>query len=313
MEQARQTVTLTESSSAVALKQIRGGKCRQCEGPTGIAHETSRSIIYAAFCSTTCGERYDAEARERERREYEQRKRQKAEAWERRKVQARAERQENILEILRWCGVPPRYRPFEFSTFPNTRPSADLTRGGVLLGERGRGKTGWAISIVRDLILKGVHLDEEPPHTIYDPDDELSRRSPDPPGWTTDPANPDRISDRFRFIRAVDLTKRIRATYANDARETEPGVTRLFGKEINFLVVDDLGKERGTPHDIEKLYDVLDARYVHELPTLVTTNFTLDGLAGRYGPDVGPALASRLADFGPVWRVGGDQDFRLDA
>jgi DNA replication protein DnaC len=55
-----------------------------------------------------------------------------------------------------------------------------------------------------------------------------------------------------------------------------------------LLVLDDIGAQRFTGPREEWLFDVVDHRYRHDMPTITTTNAAIDGMPGR--------LASRLAD-----------------
>lgn len=86
------------------------------------------------------------------------------------------------------------------------------------------------------------------------------------------------------FVRAIDLFEEIRSGYGDDtARDI-----RARYKSLPCLVIDDLGKERGTVDEKANLYDILDHRYEKRLETIVTTNGDVhDG-----------AIADRLADIG---------------
>ena len=59
-------------------------------------------------------------------------------------------------------------------------------------------------------------------------------------------------------------------------------------RNINLLVLDDLGTQNATPWAEEKLYQIFNYRYVNRLPTVVTTNQALDEIEGR--------IQSRLRD-----------------
>jgi DNA replication protein DnaC len=65
--------------------------------------------------------------------------------------------------------------------------------------------------------------------------------------------------------------------------------------------LDDFGKERATDWATERLYVLVESRYSAMLPTLVTSNRTLDELNDLgYG-----ATVSRLTEMGDVVKVGG--------
>ena len=51
--------------------------------------------------------------------------------------------------------------------------------------------------------------------------------------------------------------------------------------EVPCLVIDDLGKDRGTDAWCDYLYQIIDYCYTHDLQTIITTNtMTLEELAG---------------------------------
>jgi hypothetical protein len=61
---------------------------------------------------------------------------------------------------------------------------------------------------------------------------------------------------------------------------------------------------------VDKVHDLFDRRWRYRLPTLVTTNLSMQEISDQWSP----ALASRMVDFGPVQgppeRFGGD-DWRI--
>lgn len=62
-------------------------------------------------------------------------------------------------------------------------------------------------------------------------------------------------------------------------------------REASVLVLDDYGKEKGSEWADETLFKLLDYRYTHHLPLVMTTNLPFDD------PDLmPPAIASRLQD-----------------
>ena len=76
-------------------------------------------------------------------------------------------------------------------------------------------------------------------------------------------------------------------------------------KNTPILVVDDLGKEKKTEWSQQILFDVVNYRYEHLLPIIITSNFSADGMANY----VGGAIWSRLFEMcGAVETKG--KDFR---
>ena len=77
------------------------------------------------------------------------------------------------------------------------------------------------------------------------------------------------------FIASADLLTEIGATYSS--YESEKSVLDKYGK-CKLLVIDDLGQENPTDQALTKLWQVINARYVANLPTVVTTQFDLSDL-----------------------------------
>jgi DNA replication protein DnaC len=89
------------------------------------------------------------------------------------------------------------------------------------------------------------------------------------------------------FITTPDLLDHLRATYAPNAETT---YDEMFDRmrNVELLILDDLGVEQPSPWAIEKLFQLLNHRYSYNLPTVITTNADLDKLD--------PRIRSRLLD-----------------
>ncbi len=89
------------------------------------------------------------------------------------------------------------------------------------------------------------------------------------------------------FIIAPDLLDHLRSTFAPNSAET---YDELFDRLRNtpLLILDDLGAESATPWAQEKLFQLLNHRYLRRLPTVITTNRPLSALEAR--------IRSRLMD-----------------
>jgi DNA replication protein DnaC len=112
------------------------------------------------------------------------------------------------------------------------------------------------------------------------------------------------------FLRVPDLL---------DALRPQDDKTRMRIRdcqEAGLLVLDDLGAEKPSEWAIERLYMIIDHRYAHKLPLIVTTNVPITRLAEHMsglGATSGPAarIASRLVQMctgvkmvGPDRRMG---------
>lgn len=94
--------------------------------------------------------------------------------------------------------------------------------------------------------------------------------------------------DSVLFLTTPDLLDHLRGTFGPSS---ETQYDELFERVKNapLLILDDLGAESATPWAQEKLYQLINHRYMLRLPTVVTTNIELDKLDQR--------IRSRLVDW----------------
>ena len=83
----------------------------------------------------------------------------------------------------------------------------------------------------------------------------------------------------IRFIEAFDLLLNIRKAYSTKTCE-ELDLIEKFSK-CQLLVIDDLGTEKNTDWVQQIFYKIINDRYKLELPTIITTNLTLEELEKR--------------------------------
>lgn len=88
------------------------------------------------------------------------------------------------------------------------------------------------------------------------------------------------------FQPVPDLLDRLRMGYGNNADSYEDRFDRY--RTVPLLILDDLGAQSPTPWAEEKLYQIINYRYVNKLPTVVTSNVNMRDWDGR--------IASRLRD-----------------
>lgn len=82
-----------------------------------------------------------------------------------------------------------------------------------------------------------------------------------------------------RLVNVPDLLSEWKATYGHgDADESQ--VTARYG-DADLLVLDDVGKGAPTAWALERLYQVVNRRYVKLLPTVVTTQYEPGDLGRR--------------------------------
>ena len=95
------------------------------------------------------------------------------------------------------------------------------------------------------------------------------------------------------FLTVPDLLDWLRYAYGDNATSFEDRFEEI--RNIDFLVLDDLGTQNTTPWAQEKLFQIVDYRYLRRLPTVITTNLDLD--------QIDPRIRSRLLDSALVTMV----------
>jgi len=103
-----------------------------------------------------------------------------------------------------------------------------------------------------------------------------------------------RYEESVLFITTPDLLDHLRSTYGADS---ESGYDEMFDRLRNapMMILDDLGVENPSAWAQEKLFQLLNHRYSHQLPTVITTNADLDMLD--------PRIRSRLLDDNVIHRI----------
>ena len=65
-----------------------------------------------------------------------------------------------------------------------------------------------------------------------------------------------------------------------ESRNTQQ-IINLYSN-IKTLIIDDLGKEKPTEFTISTLYKIINARYENQLPTIITSNYTINQLIDKF-------------------------------
>lgn len=154
-------------------------------------------------------------------------------------------------------GVPERYL---FCSFENFKSKIDLSKefnniqdGLFLSGKTGSGKTHTAVAILRSLVMS------------------------------------DSVKDAS-FVNISRLLLEIRESFKDGAGKSEKDIVDYYS-QIPFLILDDLGSEKTSEFAITTLYIIIDTRYNALLPTIVTTNLSLQQIEKK----IGSRIASRLS------------------
>jgi DNA replication protein DnaC len=88
------------------------------------------------------------------------------------------------------------------------------------------------------------------------------------------------------FITVPDLLDSLRIAYRSQETTFEERFDDIRGAEL--LIMDDFGTQNATAWAQEKLFQIINHRYINKLPTVITTNLVLDEIESR--------IRSRLQD-----------------
>ena len=88
------------------------------------------------------------------------------------------------------------------------------------------------------------------------------------------------------FITVPDLLDSLRFAYADPETTFEQRFDEI--RSVSLLILDDFGTQNATNWAQEKLFQIINYRYINKLTTVITTNLMLDEIEGR--------IRSRLQD-----------------
>ena len=88
------------------------------------------------------------------------------------------------------------------------------------------------------------------------------------------------------FLTVPDLLDTLRFSYAGDENSFEERFNDV--RNAKLLVLDDFGTQNATGWAQEKLFQIVNYRYINKLPTVITTNLAID--------EIEPRIRSRIAD-----------------
>ncbi len=114
------------------------------------------------------------------------------------------------------------------------------------------------------------------------------------------------------FVVVPDLLDYLRSTYAPSSAV---GYDERFDQVRNasLLILDDLGTQNTTAWAQEKLFQIFNHRYNAQLPTVITTNFTLEDLDIRIRSRMAdPALSQVVVIRAPDFRQSGVDQYTSD-
>lgn len=86
------------------------------------------------------------------------------------------------------------------------------------------------------------------------------------------------------FATMIALLGKIKETFNREnTKMTEAELMRLY-KQVDLLIIDDMGKEPPTAWALAKMYEIINDRYEDYKPIIVTSNYTADELVKRLTP-----------------------------
>ncbi len=81
------------------------------------------------------------------------------------------------------------------------------------------------------------------------------------------------------FLTVPDLLDWLRYAYSGTAMSFEDRFEEI--REIPLLILDDFGTQNATPWAQEKIFQIMNHRYVNQLPTVITSNMLINDFEGR--------------------------------
>lgn len=112
-----------------------------------------------------------------------------------------------------------------------------------------------------------------------------------------------------------DLLRDIKDCYSDKSTTAERALIDRYGKQIDILVIDDLGKDKASEWAVSRIFDIIDARYSARKKTIITTNYGGNALIDRLTPrdrsgnaldDVTPAaIVDRLREISQAIKLTG--------
>lgn len=190
----------------------------------------------------------------------------------------------NIEKILFRRGVPEAFLKGRIADFPESikhQVMDGLSGGFFISGPCGIGKTYLAAAIMKLEIIRnsqGAYRIDTCVRGIYD----------------------------ARFIPVVSLLTRIKASFSQEAQETEAEIISRIS-DLELLVLDDLGAEKSSDFVLQTIYTIMDMRSREHKPIIITSNLSLDEIAQKLSDRV----ASRIAGMCKVIVMTG-KDRRLE-
>jgi DNA replication protein DnaC len=104
---------------------------------------------------------------------------------------------------------------------------------------------------------------------------------------------PEYETNILEFVRMVDLIRDAQRSAMNGDEGWQYRQKMKMYKEVEYLVIDDIGVEKNTDFVDSVVYDIIDTRYGDKKITYFTSNYSLEELGNKYHS----RIASRITEM----------------
>ena len=189
----------------------------------------------------------------------------------------------HLKEVIEAFDLPKRLKHESINLFPNLKPLNTLaTKNLFIYGKSGTGKTINALNTLIHIALstypKGPKEDKDFLKKLYFEDFQCA------------------------YVNVPELLNHIRNSIKSN--ETDDLISKY--KQVDYLILDDIGVEKQSPWVYEILYLLVNYRYNEYKYTIVTSNVDPQKLIDKFGDD---RIISRIMDNSELvhktknWRV----------
>lgn len=88
-----------------------------------------------------------------------------------------------------------------------------------------------------------------------------------------------------RYMTVMGAVRRVRESWGKGSNETERQAINAMA-QVDLLVLDEVGQQYGTESEKVLIYDIINARYDRESPTVIISNLQVDGVTEYLGERV---------------------------
>lgn len=167
-------------------------------------------------------------------------------------------REHYMKECLENCNIPPKYLDIVTDKKDLLNKCFKADNSVFLHGDVGTGKTVFACSLAREIILNSL--------------------------------------SRVEFVSSPFLIMQIQDSFRDKSEETSLGLLKKYSKQ-EILLIDDLGSEKMTDFVRQSLYFIINHREQHLLKTIITSNHNLKQLSEYIDPRISSRIAGMCDVF----------------